>query len=164
MNRFPALFLLLAATACAQDTRKYPSLALRPIETRSDDEPAAIPAPPAADRALDAQLATMTAAVAKNTADFAAAAGKAERATRVRGALTIGSEAWLAGQAALADLEALHGDLLGLVGDFERLATDRGQAGKPPYPALDGGQAAAQAQLDVQTARITAIKASLGEK
>jgi hypothetical protein len=165
MNRPLALALLLATTACAQETNsKYPSLAVRPVELRSDAEPDPTPPAAAPDATLDATLATMGSALARNKADFAAAAAKAETAARARGATNQGSDAWLAVQAALADIEALHGDLLGMVTDYERISTDRATAGDPPYPALDAAQADAQAESDVQATRIAAIKATLGEK
>lgn len=158
---------LIALAGCAKDTSgKYPSLALRPIESRTDElpDPDATPAAVAADPALDAQVATTTGALDRNAADFAAAATRAEAAAKTSGARTQGSDAWLAAQGSLADLEALHGDLLGLAGDLDRSATDRAQAGGMPYPALDAVQAKAQTEADRQAARIAAIKASLGEK
>lgn len=163
MNRPLLLVLLLATAACAQDTSRYPSLALRPIETRPEEEPEAAPRPVAADAALDVQLATMAAAARRNAIDFAAAAAKADSAASAIGARTTGSDAWLAAQGALADLEALHGDLLGVMSDYDRLGTDRGEAGAPAYPSLDTAQAAARVELDAQTARIAAVRAKLGD-
>jgi len=164
MTRPAALLLLLAATGCAQSTDKYPSLALRPIETRSDAEPVVPVAAATPDAALDAQVAGMAAKLAQNDRDFAATAAKADVAAKAKGALATGSDPWLAAQGSLAELEGLRGDTLGMVADIERTVTDRGTANQPPYPALDALRATAQAQLDGQIGRIAAIKASLGEK
>ncbi|MEO5494121.1 MAG: hypothetical protein ABIR08_08845 [Sphingomonas sp.] len=164
MKRFAVLVLALSAAGCAQSTDKYPSLALRPIETRSDAEtvtpvPAATP-----DAAIDTQLTTMVVNLTKLDADFMAEAAKADTAAKARGALATGSDQWLTAQGSLAALEGLRGDTLGMVTDLERMVTDRGEAGQPPYPALDALRAKAQEQLDREMAQIAAIKASLGEK
>jgi hypothetical protein len=164
MKRPVALLLVLITAGCAQSTDKYPSLALRPIETRSEAETIA-PTPEATpDVALDAKLATMTAKLAQLDTDFTAGAAKADAAARARGALATGSDQWLAAQGSLAELEGLRGDTLGMVSDLEQLVTDRGTAAQPPYPALDALRAKAQNQLDGEIARIAAIKAMLGEK
>jgi hypothetical protein len=164
MKAFSALAILLLATACAESTDKYPSLAPRPIESRSD----AIATPPAPtatpDPALDAQVASQTAKLAQIDRDFTATAERAESAAKARGALAVGSDQWVAAQSALAELDGLRGDTLGLVSDLERMVTDRGDAGAPPYPALEELVTKAQSQFDAEAARIAAIKKTLGEK
>jgi hypothetical protein len=159
-----ALLLVLFAAGCAQSTDKYPSLALRPIETRSEAE-TVTPAPEATpDAALDANLATMSAKLAQLDTDFTATAAKADAAASARGAQATGSDQWLAAQGALAELEGMRGDTLGAVTDLEKLITGRGEAGQPPYPALDALRDKAQAQFDAEGAKIVAIRALLGEK
>jgi len=164
MKAFSALVIVLLATACTESTDKYPSLAPRPIESRSD----AIATPPAPiatpDAALDAQLASRAAKLAQIDRDFAAGAARAETAAKARGALAVGSDQWVAAQSELAQLEGLRGDALGEVSDLERMVTDRGAAGAPPYPTLDDLLAKAQVQVDAEVTRIAAIKAMLGEK
>ena len=159
-----ALALVLVAAGCTEPSGKYPSLALRPIESRSDAEVTPPVAPVAADPALDQQIATTTATLATNNGAFASGAAKAEAAAKRPGSQSVGSDTWVAAQAALADIDALRADTMGIQVDLERLATDRGEAGTAPYPALDDARAKAQAQLDAQIARIAAIKAILGEK
>ena len=44
------------------------------------------------------------------------------------------------------------------------MTTARGEAGQPPYPALDALRARAQAQLDAESGKIASIKALMGEK
>lgn len=159
-----ALLFALSVAGCAQSTEKYPSLALRPIETRSEEEVTA-PVPVATpDAALDGQVQAMSARLAQLDREFAASAAKADTAARARGALATGSDQWLTAQSLLAEIEGYRGDMLGAVSDAERMITDRAEAGQPPYPALDTLRADAQARLDAATARIATIKALLGEK
>ena len=155
MKRSIALVLTLVTTGCMQGGDKYPSLALRTIETRSEADPAPPPSVEAkVDAALDGRLATLNAALAKANADFTVAASRTAAASRKPGAQAIGSDPWVAAQAALADTEASRGESLGIVTDLERLSTDRGAAGDPPYPSLDTARTNAQSQLDTETAQI----------
>ncbi len=86
MKRSIILVLAFLSTGCLEATDKYPSLAQRPIETRSDAEPAPAPAAaPAPDAALDAKVAAFDAAIDKNAGDFAAAAARADSAARTPG-------------------------------------------------------------------------------
>ena len=164
MKRSAVILIALSAAGCAQSTDRYPSLALRPIETRSDAEVVTPVAAATPDVALDAQIATMSANLAKLDADFTASAAKADTAAKARGALATGSDQWLTAQSSVATLEGLRGDTLGTVSDLERMVTDRGAGGQPPYPALDALRAKAQDMLDREITRIAAIKARLGEK
>lgn len=164
MKRPAVLLIALAAAGCAQQTDKYPSLALRPIESRSDAEPVAPVVEATPDAALDAQIATLAGKLAQIDNDFVARVAKADTAAKAKGALATGSDQWLAAQSLLAELEGLRGDTLGLVADLEKMVTDRGTAGQPPYPRLDELHAKAQAQLDGEIEEIAAIKAQLGEK
>ncbi|MBS0478635.1 MAG: hypothetical protein JSR79_04975 [Proteobacteria bacterium] len=164
MKRCAALLFVLFAAGCAQSTDKYPSLALRPIEMRSDAE-TVTPVPQATpDATLDAQLATLTAKLAQIDNDFMAGAAKADAAAKAKGAQAIGSDQWLSAQGSLVELEELRGDTLGMIADIERMITDRGEANLPPYPALDELRARAQAQLDGEVQNIAAIKGQSGAK
>lgn len=158
-----APLVALAVTACTTP-QGYPSLALRPIETRSDDVETPTPAPVVADAALDQKIAALSGTLATNDAAFSAGAVKADAAIKVPGAQAIGSDAWVGAQASIADLGVLRGDTLGLMTDLEEMAGDRGVAGLQPYPSLDAALARARGQLDAQDKRIAAIKATLGEK
>jgi hypothetical protein len=167
-RRSLAPFLLTAvllATACTEARGVYPSLALRPIESRSDAEPVAPPpGPVAADPALDTQIATAMAAVDKAHAAYATAADKAESAAGKPGSQLVGSDSWVGAQAALADLDAQRSETLTASSSLEQLITGRGVAGEPPYPPLDDAYAKAQAVADAEVKRTAAIKARLGEK
>ncbi|MEG3086064.1 hypothetical protein [Sphingomonas sp. PB4P5] len=150
--------------ACAQTgATRFPSLLPRPIESRSDAEPVAPVVVAEPDPALDAQIATTMAAVETSTRDFAAAAARAESAARAARGAAVGSDRWLDAQTALADLDVFRADSSALVTGLDDAQIARAVDGKPPYPALETARAAAHAALDAQTARITAVQASLPE-
>ncbi len=159
-----ALLAAFGLVACTEAPGTFPPLSKRPIESRSDAEPAPPAADTAPDPALDKEIATLTAALDANKAAFDAGAAKAETAARVPGAQSVGSDAWVGVQAAIAEIDTLRGDTLGQLVDLEKLATDRGDNGMQPYAPLDAARARAQSQLDGQVAKIAAIKASIGEK
>ncbi len=167
-TRSLAPFLLtttLLGSACTETPGVYPSLALRPIESRSDAEPvAAPPGPVAPDPALDTQIATAMAAVGTAHAAYTAAAGKAESAASKPGSQLVGSDSWVGAQAALADLDTQRSETVTAASQLEQMITDRGVAGEPPYPALDDAHDKAQAVIDEERKRTAAIKARLGEK
>ncbi len=162
----PFLFAtVLLGAACTERPGVYPSLALRPIESRSDAEPAAPPPGPVApDPALDTRIAAAMAAVDKAHAAYAAAADKAESAARKPGSQLVGSDSWVGAQAALADLDSQRSETLTATYQLEQMITCRGVAGEPPYPALDDAYAKAQAVAYTEVKRTAAIKARLGEK
>ena len=149
-----ALVLFAFATGCAGRQGGYPSLLPRDVE-RPDAPVAEVPPQPVApDPALDAKIDAAMKRFDSAVAAFDRAAEQARPAVRAaRGAAT-GSEAWIAGQNALADLGSLRAAILAPLADLEALAIDRAQAGEPPYPALEtalekaeAGDAAAAKQL-----------------
>jgi hypothetical protein len=159
------LTAVLLGTACTEKPGVYPSLAPRPIESRSDAEPVVPPpGPVAADPELDRQIAAAMAAVDKAHAAYTTAADKAESAAGKPGSQLVGSDSWVGAQAALADLDAQRSATTTAASQLEQLITGRGVAGEPPYPALDDAYAKAQAVADAEVKRTAAIKARLGEK
>ncbi|THD35047.1 MAG: hypothetical protein E7773_11310 [Sphingomonas sp.] len=164
MIRRSLLLLVLLTAGCAEATDKYPSLAPRPIESRPEAEVVTPVTAATPDAALDLQIAGIAVKLAKTDSDFTAAAARADAAARARGAQTTGSDQWLAAQTALADLEALQGDTLGVASDVETMVTARGEAGQPPYPALDALHDKAQAQADAEAAKVAAIRALTGDQ
>lgn len=162
--RLLATSSLILLGACAQtSTTSFPSLLPRAIETRSEAEPLTPVAVAEPDPALDAEIATTMAAVEKSTRDFAAAAARAESAARAGRGAAVGSDRWLDAQTALADLDVFRADSSALVTGLDDAQIARAVDGKPPYPALETARTAAQAALETQTARITALQASLPE-
>ena len=156
----PASFALLAA--CASDPTVYPSLAPRPVEKLGFAEPATPPPAPAAqDPALDAKLIAVTARGDAAARDFDRAAARAATLTRAARGAKVGSDAWIAAQTAIADLDALRSSYGDTVGALDDLASTRAAALQPAYPALEQALAAARAAAEAQTARIDALAGAL---
>ncbi|GAA4212559.1 hypothetical protein GCM10022253_02190 [Sphingomonas endophytica] len=156
----PASFALLAA--CASDPTVYPSLAPRPVEKLGFAEPATPPPAPAAqDPALDAKLIAVTARGDAAARDFDRATARAATLTRAARGAKVGSDAWIAAQTAIADLDALRSSYGDTVGALDDLASTRAAALQPAYPALEQALAAARAAAEAQTARIHALAGAL---
>lgn len=164
MSKRIAILLTLGLVGCTEAPGVYPSLALRPIESRSDAEPEVVTPVVTPDPGLDKKIAAIGAKLGASEAAFAASAATAESAARSPAAQAVGSNEWVRAESALADLDSLRVDTLGAVTDLDQLTSERGVAGDPPYPALDDARAKAQAQLEAQQKKIAAIKAILGEK
>lgn len=167
MSRKPrciALLALLLAGACTETvSTRYPSLLPRAIERRSDAEPVTPVAVAVAepDSALDATLVRSRTALDAARKDFATAATRAENLARAARGAAVGSDRWLDAQTALAELDALRAGTSGLVTDLDDVSIARATGGAPPYPALETARAAAQAELDAETAVIARVQASL---
>lgn len=152
----------LALAACARDDTVYPSLAQRPAELRGFAEPEAPPpAPLRPDPALDARVAELTTRLKAVTAGFDRDASRADAAAARAGARTVGSDAWLDAQTALAALDDWRAQATEIASDASDAASERAARLDPPYPALEAAQAAADAEVARQDARITALSARL---
>lgn len=148
--------------ACASDPTVYPSLAPRAVEKFGFAEPAAPPAAPATqDPALDRKLAEIVAKGATAARDFDRAAARAETLARAARGAKVGSDAWIAAQTAIADLDALRSSYGDAVGALDDLASARAAALQPAYPALEQALADARAAAQAQTAQIDALAGSL---
>jgi hypothetical protein len=164
MSKRIVMFVALGLVGCTEPPGTYPSLALRPIESRSDAEPEVVTPVAAPDAELDKKVAAIGAKLAASEAAFAASAATAESAARSPAAQAVGSNEWVRAESALADLDSLRVDTLDAITELDQLTSERGVAGDPPYPVLDDTRAKAQAQMETQQTKITAIKAILGEK
>lgn len=153
-------FLLLAG--CARDQGSYPSLAPRPIEKLGFAEPEA-PAPAAAvaDPTLDASLAVIETRLKAVGSGFDGDAAKAQAAARRAKGQSVGSDAWLDAQAALAVLDDWRAQASTLVTDLDSLASARAAQLAPDYPALTALRDRTQAEVDRQAALIGTVQASL---
>ena len=148
--------------ACASDPTVYPSLAPRPVEKLGFAEPATPPPAPAAqDPALARELASIIAKGSAAARDFDRAAARAETLARAARGAKVGSDAWIAAQTAIADLDALRSSYGDTVGALDDLARGRAAALQPAYPALEQALVAARATAKAQTARIDALAGSL---
>jgi type IV secretory pathway VirJ component len=156
------LLILPLLAACVSEDASYPSLAERPAEKRGFAEPEAPPpAEVAADPALDARVAELRRTLMTIAAGFDRDVASAEAAAGRAGARTVGGDAWLDAQTAVAGLDDWRAQAAELATDVEQLAGERAARLAPPYPALDmlGQDAAAQVErLDV---RIRAVAARL---
>ena len=165
MRSLPALAALVlvavSLAGCTVANDGYPSLLPRPIESRDDAEPVRPDPVAVPDAALDARIAEKRTAAASAAKRFQEAAIVAESRVAVARGVVEGSEAWVAAQTALAELDSIRGETVQLVSDLEEEASKRAQAGTPAYPALDaaiteiGGMATSQAE------RTKALEAAL---
>lgn len=154
----PALLI----AGCAGQDRGYPSLAPRATERVGFDEPIARPVPAVKpDPALDARIAELDRQLAAITAGFDRDAAAATRAAATARGKAIGSEAWIAAQTALAQLDDWRAQASSLATDVEAIATERAATLVPPYPAIDALGARAEAEADRQAKAIATIQAGL---
>lgn len=163
MNRpLLAPLLLILACGCARDAGPYPSLSPRPIEKLGFDEPDA-PPPVAvvADPALDLEVAAADARADKAARDFTAALVGVERAARAARGAAAGSEAWIAAQVALADLDGSRAELSEVLANLDELAVKRAATLAPDYPSLEAARARVRSELDRQAAAITRVGSGL---
>ena len=159
---FALLLLVLACGGCARDDGPYPSLAPRAIERLGFDEPdAPPPAPVVADPALDIEVAAAGARIDKAAGDFTRALGGVEAAARASRGAAAGSEAWIAAQTALAELDGLRAEVSEVLSDLDALAVRRAAAPAPDYPALEEARARARTELERQEAAIARVGAGL---
>ena len=155
------LIVLLLSAGCTRDDTIYPSLAPRAVEGRGFAEPAVTPPPPVtADPALDARLAAFGGRLDAIVKGFDADAARATRASDVAGARTVGSEAWIAAQTALASLDDWRAQAGGLASEVDAAARDRTATVGTAYPALD----ALRDRTDAETTRQAAIIAPIAAK
>jgi len=161
---FSPLRVLLLATGiagCTETNRHYPSLLPRVIEKQSLAEPVRSAPIATPDPALDARIAELTATLDKASTDFTAAAQDAEARIAVARGLPEGSDGWLDAQAALSEVGAARAPLTSTLAALEEMAIDRGEAGQPPYPALDAAVARASALAEAQSERSATLEAAL---
>lgn len=147
--------------ACTAADGGYPSLLPRPIESRDEAEPVHPDPVATPDSALDARIAQKRAAAADAGKRFQAAAITAESRVAVARGVAQGSDAWVAAQTALADLDAVRGETVELVTALEQEASARAQSGTPAYPALDAAIAEIGALATTQAERSKALEDAL---
>lgn len=151
-TRAALLLATIPLAGCTVANDGYPSLLPRPIESRDEAEPVRPDPVAMPDAALDTRIAQRREAAATAARRFQEAAIAAESRIAVARGVAVGSEAWIAAQSALAELDSIRGETVQLVSDLEEEASQRAQAGTPAYPALDaaiaeiGGMATSQAE------------------
>ena len=157
----PILLLSVVAftTGCARDEATYPSLAPRAAERLGFAEPTvAPPVPVTVDPALDTRLAGFAERLAAIVRGFDGDAARAKRAADVAGSTTVGSEAWVAAQTALASLDDWRAQAGGLASEIDDAARERAATIGTAYPPLD----ALRTQADAAATRQGEIIATIG--
>lgn len=162
-NAVAAMLLASGLLAgCARDETDYPSLLPRAIEKRGFDEPtAAVPAPAVADPALEGQVTASRGKLDAVTHGFDADAARADKAAGAAGARTVGSEAWITAQTALAALDDRRAQTSEIATSVDALVRTRIETTGTPYPALEALRARTESEGARQSARIAAIGARL---
>ena len=165
----PSLALLLGgcAVGSADGVAGYPSLARRPIERQEAAAETPAPAPVVAvDDALAAQLKTFSAQAQAGATAFDRNYGEADRLARRAAGSDVSSEAWVAAQVALSDLESARNDSVSALASLDTLYVERANAiadGKAAggLEAIDRARGDALAIVDAQNDRLDALKATL---
>ena len=164
MSRHAPLYAtaLLLLAGCAREQGTYPSLAPRPIEKLGFAEPET-PAAAAvvADPTLDASLAAIDTRLKTVGSGFDGDAAKAQAAARRAKGQSVGSDAWLDAQAALAVLDDWRAQASTIVTDLDSMAAARAAQLAPDYPALTALRDRAQAEVERQAGLIGRVQASL---
>ena len=161
MKKTMVLAGVFALSACAQETAGYPSLGTRPVEKLGFGEPAVKAAVATPDPALDADISKLAMQLDGLATGFAKDARTTEAAAKAARGGSVGSEAWLTAQTALAGLDDWRAQSSALVGDIEQRATDRAAKLEPDYPALAALRDRAQAENERQSATIARLQAML---
>lgn len=148
-------------SGCAATNPRFPSLLPRAAESRSSAEP--VPSLPdlVADPAIDARAAALAEELRAADQAFAPLAARATALTAQAKSAGIGSDAWLAAQSSLAELDTLRARSLSALSEIDGIAIDRGVAGQRAYPLLDTVRAQAEAQTARQTETIEALQNQL---
>lgn len=164
MTRLLLLVALIALSACSAQAGRYPSLLPREVEKHRDTpEPVRPAAVAQADAAIDSRLAAFDHATTEAAAAFPAAAERATAATRAAAGASIGSEAWLTAQSALADLDAIRAQDLTTLSEIDDMLIDRGTNGAAAYPALIAMRDRVEAQLNAEIAVIEGLQGQLAQ-
>ncbi|WP_380874324.1 hypothetical protein ACFB49_47210 [Sphingomonas sp. DBB INV C78] len=155
-----ALLMLVMLPGCGQTGQTYPSLAPRPVEKLSIEEPAPESSEPipAANAPTDAQIATQTAAAESARGRFTEELAAAKRAVSSASGKAVDSEAWVAAQQALSRLDQTRGPVTTALASLDEMMV---AAGGAPSPALADAWAKISALDDEQRTAFNALTAAL---
>ena len=132
MKAMPAILIVAAALGGCVAEDGFPSLAPRPAERDlSTEEPERLPAEPADDVALRAQVSELRAQAAEGDRAFDAAFPGAQAAVSAAGRRE--SDSWVAAQQALSRLEAARTPTMRALAELDGIAVER--AGQPASTA-----------------------------
>jgi hypothetical protein len=162
MIRVVSASLLFLLAACAGgDEGSFPSLAPRAAEKQGFAEPETAAPVATPDPALDRQLAEVRSQLDAVRARFDEQLAAAERRARAAAGQAAGSEAWIAAQTALAELDGVRADASAVATDAEQLAIARAATLAPAYPDLDAAQERARGEVEREDAAIRRLTATL---
>ncbi|WP_336973290.1 hypothetical protein [Sphingobium aromaticiconvertens] len=165
VRRFiPTIALLLSGCTGAHES--YPSLARRPIETAPIAEVAPPPPAVAVDPRLNADIARLKAQADKGSAAFDTAYARADKLTSAASNAAVSSDAWVAAQQAISNLESARNDSVSALASLDTLYVQRTNAvadGKAQggVDSVDAARAAVLASVDAQNDRVDALKGRL---
>ncbi|HEY0115848.1 MAG TPA: hypothetical protein VGB54_09010 [Allosphingosinicella sp.] len=156
----PALLLLATLAGCATGG-EFPSLAPRPVEQLSMEEPIRVDPPVAPDPAFRGRVAALLGQARQGDEAFEAAYARA--LPLVRGAGPSGSDSWVQAQEAISRVEAARLVTSGALAELDRLAGER--ADEPTsgedHQAMLGAVRSAQTLVAEQQRRIAALQNSV---
>jgi len=162
VRRVLASALVLLAAGCATGG-EFPSLAPRPVEQLSFEEPVRVDPPVAADPALRARANALVAEARGGDRAFETAYGVA--ASRVRGAGAAGSDSWVQAQEAISRVEASRAITSSALADLDVWLTEISAepVNAELWAEIGQDRAAIAALADAQTRRLNALRASISQ-
>jgi hypothetical protein len=151
-------FVALAGCATGGD---FPSLAPRPVEQLSFEEPVRVDPPVAADPALRARANALVAEARGGERAFDAAYGEA--LPRVRAAGGTGSDSWVQAQEAISRVEAARSITSSALADFDTWLTEISAepVNADLWAEIAQDRAAIAALADAQNRRLNGLKTSV---
>lgn len=161
MKRSLTALLALSVTACATGG-EFPSLAPRPVERLSFEEPVKVDPPVAADPALRSRAAALLAEARAGDAAYERA--YADALARVRAAGAIGSDTWVQAQEAISRVEAARTTTTGALSDLDLLISEQSSeaVNAELWAEIARMRDAAEALAAEQARRLDQLKASAG--
>lgn len=162
MKLYPALLAPMLLAGCTRDDAAIPSLLPRLAEKQGFAEPAlSAPAAAVVDPVLDARLKAAGAKLDGIARGFDADAARADRAAGVAGARTVGSEAWITAQTALAALDDWRAQAAEVTTEVDDLVRARVETVGSAYPPLDVLRDRTATEATREATRIAALSAKL---
>lgn len=163
ISRCSLVLLPLLATAGCATGGEFPSLAPRPVEQLSFEEPVRVDPPIAADAALRSRASGFVQEARGGEEAFQAAYSAA--LPRVRSAGGAGSDSWVQAQEAISRVEAARNATSGALADFDAWLT---QLSNEPVNAelwaeIARDRATVSGMVDEQNRRIGGLKASVSQ-
>ena len=158
---FPPLFLGLLIAGCASGG-DFPSLAPRPVEQLSMEEPVRVDPAVAPDPALRGRVAELLARARAGDAAFERAYARAAPLARAAGGAS--SDSWVQAQEAISRAEVARTETTVALADLDRLAVERADVptSDSDHAALMEAVQTAQALANDQHRRLEGLRNSLG--